>query len=73
MDDSESLAQGDVATLRRQLLRLAKIEDDLAAGERARVPYWMPYPPAVAAHREAARLLRAEATALQSLALEPVA
>jgi hypothetical protein len=73
MDGSTSFAQDGLLALRRQLLRLAKIEEDLAAAERARVPYWMPYPTAMGAHQEAARLLRAEADTLQAAALDRVA
>lgn len=47
--------------LRRELLRLARAEDDLAAREAAATPYWSPTPSTVVGHRTAAALLRAEA------------
>jgi len=49
------------AALRQELLRLAALEDDLAATEAAKVPYWLPCPPTVAGHRAAARALRNDA------------
>ena len=42
-------------------LRLAYAEDQLAADDAARVPYWEPCPPSVQGHRSAAQLLRAGA------------
>lgn len=56
-----SMSQDLRSALRSQLLRLAKLEDDRAADERATVPYWQACPPSVDGHHEAARLLRAEA------------
>jgi hypothetical protein len=50
--------------LRRELLRLARIEEDLAATEAAAVPYWAHCPPTVAGHRSAAAVLRANADRL---------
>lgn len=50
--------------LRRELLRLARREDELAALESATVPYWSPCPVSVLGHRAAARALEAEADAL---------
>ncbi len=47
--------------LRRELLRLARAEDDLAADEAAATPYWSPTPTTVLGHRAAAALLRAGA------------
>jgi len=47
--------------LRRELLRLATLEDDLAACEAAQLPYWSPFPASVAGHRAAARALREDA------------
>lgn len=49
------------AALRRELLRLARAEDDRAAEEAAKVPYWAGYPPSVQGHRAAAAILRADA------------
>jgi len=47
--------------LRRELLRLAGIEDDLAADEAAATPYWSPTPTTALGHRAAAAVLRAGA------------
>jgi len=47
--------------LRRELLRLARVEDDLAAAEAAATPYWSPAPIAVLGRRTAAAVLRADA------------
>jgi len=52
------------ATVRLALLRLARYEDELAATEAAKVPYWEPHPPSVLGHRTAAQALRAEADSL---------
>ncbi len=52
------------AALRRELLTLAKAEDELAATEAARTPYWRPLPMSVEAHRAAAAALRANADRL---------
>lgn len=48
--------------MRLGLLRVARLEDELADAEAARVPYWAPYPPSVQGHRAAAEALRAEAS-----------
>ena len=50
--------------LRKELLHLAQVEQDVAAQESARVPYWAPCPASVAGHRAAARVLRADADRL---------
>jgi hypothetical protein len=50
--------------LRRELLRLAAREDDLAATQAAQVPYWAPHPPSVQGHRTAATALRTRADQL---------
>jgi hypothetical protein len=50
-----------LAALRFELLRLAKEQDDLAADEAARVPYWAPCPASVDGHRAAAAALRCDA------------
>lgn len=47
--------------MRKELLRLASIEEELAVTEAARTPYWEACPDSVAAHRAAARLLRKDA------------
>jgi hypothetical protein len=49
------------AEVRRELLRLADLQEDIAAGQARGVPYWLPYPSSVAGHRAAARALRADA------------
>lgn len=50
--------------LRSLLLELARREDDMAAHEAARTPYWAPCPEAVIGRRLAAAVLRAEADEL---------
>ncbi len=63
---SEGHIPPDVATaLCRQLYALARREDEAAAHESARTPYWAACPPSVEAHRTAARLLRADADRLE--------
>ncbi len=52
------------ALLRRRLLELARLQDELAANEAATTPYWKPQPPTVDGHRAAADVLRAEADRL---------
>jgi len=54
--------------LRRALLLLAKREEDEAAAEASRVPYWVPCPASVQGHRAAARALRLDADRLLDLA-----
>ena len=61
---SEHVPAELAATVRSALLRLARHEDELAAAEAARVPYWEPHPPSVLGHRTAAQALRAEADTL---------
>jgi hypothetical protein len=56
-------SQVDVA-LRRELLRLAREEEDRAATEAALVPYWSVGPPSIQGHRAAAAILRAQADKL---------
>ncbi|MCW2765485.1 MAG: hypothetical protein JWO11_1444 [Nocardioides sp.] len=60
----EQLPHEVLSVLRRELLRLARLEDDKAANEAAGVPYWSPCPPSVNGHREAAAALRQGADAL---------
>jgi len=50
--------------LRRELLRLARDEEDQAATEAAAVPHWSAGPPSIQGHRAAAAILRAEADRL---------
>lgn len=47
--------------MRKELLRLAALEEELAVAEAARTPYWEACPESVAAHRTAARVLREDA------------
>lgn len=57
--------QPDLArALRCQLLALARLEDDQADAEAARLPYWAPCPPSVVGHRAAAAALRVDADKL---------
>ncbi|HSV38626.1 MAG TPA: hypothetical protein VLI04_07680 [Nocardioidaceae bacterium] len=42
----------------RELLRLAQLEESMAAAEAARVHYWEPCPASVQGHRVAAAALR---------------
>lgn len=55
-----------LAQLCRQLHSLAKAEEDAAAEEAARVPYYASCPSSVQAHREAARSLRATAHSVEA-------
>ncbi len=52
------------SALHRELHRIARTEEDRAATEAARVPYWSTCPPSVQGHRAAAAILRAEADRL---------
>ena len=42
----------------RELLRLAQLQEDVAAAEAAKVHYWERYPTSVVGHRAAAAALR---------------
>jgi hypothetical protein len=55
------------SALRREMLRLARDEEDQAATEAAAVPYWSPGPPSIQGHRSAAAILRAKADTLLPL------
>jgi hypothetical protein len=55
-----------LAALCRQLVDLAKHEEDAAAAEASRTPYWSPCPSSVDGHRLAARLLRERAAGLEA-------
>lgn len=61
---SEEVPAELAASVRLALLRIARYEDELAAAEAAKVPYWEPHPPSVLGHRTAAQALRAEADSL---------
>jgi hypothetical protein len=62
MSSSTHVGSADVVAvrkgLRRELLRLARMEDEIAAREAATVPYWAPSPASVLGHRLAASVLR---------------
>ena len=66
MSNEDFLEMGpDLAVrLRRELLRLAHREDELAADEAAKIPYWAPHPSSISGHRAAAQVLRADADQL---------
>lgn len=57
-----------VELLRRELLKLAIHEDELAANQAAGVPYWAPTPASVIGHRAAAAALRDDADRISGLA-----
>lgn len=59
MSDVE--ARKVLALVRKELLRLARHEDALAATEAGSVPYWSSCPDTVPGHRRAAAALRADA------------
>lgn len=46
------------AMIRRELLALARLEEDRAANDAAAVPYWSHRPASVAGHQAAAAALR---------------
>jgi hypothetical protein len=54
-----------IAALCHELAVLARFEEEVAAVEAARTPYWSPCPPSVEGHRSAARALRADAAQLE--------
>jgi hypothetical protein len=57
-----------VAALCRELYLLARREEQAAADEACRVPYWQACPPSVHMHMTTAQLLRADANRLESRA-----
>lgn len=59
-----------MTALCRELVRLARHEEELAANEAARVPYWRVCPPSVDGHRAAAAALRADLARLETQARE---
>ncbi len=59
MSDNE--ARKVLALVRKELLRLARRQEDLAAVMREAVPYWATWPDPVPGHRRAAAALRADA------------
>jgi proteasome lid subunit RPN8/RPN11 len=55
-----------VAALCHELVLLAKSEEDIAASEASRVPYWSVCPPSVEGHRAAARAIRVNLERLEA-------
>ena len=53
---SDAPTTGDL--LRRELIRLARQQEELANATGAATPYWEPCPPSVQGHRAAAAALR---------------
>jgi hypothetical protein len=70
MRTNEHLSQELLTMLSRELIGIAKNEDDLAAHEASRTPYWAPTPPTVDGHRAAARALRRHAELFETAARE---
>jgi hypothetical protein len=54
------------AAVCRELLALARHEEDVAAAEASRSPYWAASPLSVVGHRSAARALRADIARLEA-------
>lgn len=66
MSGKESRYTPELLTLIcRELVRLAQQEENAAADEAARVPYWQPTPASVLGHRAAAAALRADLARLE--------
>jgi len=61
MFETDSTGNVIATAVRRELLRLARLEEERAATEAATVPYWAPHPSSVQGHRAAALVLRTEA------------
>lgn len=55
-----------LAALCHELVCLAVREEELAAAEAARTPYWSPTPPSVIGHRSAASALRDDLARLEA-------
>ena len=68
MDNVTPLSGDAARELRRALLALARVEEELALSEAARVPYWETCPASVQGHRAAAQALRADAERYSSFA-----
>jgi hypothetical protein len=60
----EELSTALATALRRELLLLAKAEEEQAALEASRVSYWQTLPDSVPGHRAAAQAIRARADLL---------
>ncbi len=61
MDEMSQVPRDLARALRQALLALARMEDNFACTEAARVPYWAACPPSVQGHRAAAQALRTDA------------
>ena len=61
MNTLTTITSAVAAMVRRELLELARIEEDRAANDAAAVPYWSSGPPSIAGHRAAAAALREDA------------
>ena len=68
MSDHTDVSADVLGALRVELLRLADREDDRAAAEASKVPYWTTCPPSVSGHRAAATILRQDAASLGDVA-----
>ena len=67
MDRNDTTARPDLlSAICQELARLAQQEENRAADEAARVPYWEPMPLSVLGHRAAAAALRADLARLES-------
>jgi hypothetical protein len=60
----ELLDAESAASMRKILLRLATAQDEAAAAQAARTPYWKPWPESAIGCKAAARALRAIAESL---------
>jgi hypothetical protein len=60
-------ASRDGAAVCRELYFLADEEDDQAAAEAARAPYWATCPASIVGHRKAAQALRSDASRLEKV------
>lgn len=70
MGTQSSIASEELRrALRTELLRLAKVEDELATNEALGVLYWQPLPPSVTSHRHCAVVLRTAAERLDEMRL----
>ena len=55
-----------LTALCRELVQLARRDEETAASEAARTPYWVACPPSVEGHRSAARALWADVARLEA-------
>jgi hypothetical protein len=66
MSKPPTTSQDLLNALCRELVRLARREEESAATEAAQTPYWSPCPPTVECHRAAARVLWADVARLET-------